>query len=178
LVDRRLHAALRHDVSGELLPGTKTGEQRARWIELPGPLLADLAQWRMSLRRPDGLIFPRAADHLAWRKYDWDNWRARSFKEAVGAAGLLGLDSERKRWVGNFVPYDLRHTCASLMLAAGRPVTEVAAHMRHGVDVCTRTYAHAIEPLRGAPLRPVDELIREARGEIGGSQNVRTEFGA
>jgi integrase len=162
---RRLRVEL-HDVDGELERGTKTGEHTERWLEqLPDPLLADLAEWRLALGRPQGLVFPRASDAMAWRKYDWDNWRRRTFRPAAGAAGLLEWDRKRKRWIGRFVPYDLRHTCASLMIAAGRPIAEVAAHLGHGVDVCARTYAHAMEAMKGQPVRSVEELIREARGE-------------
>ncbi len=176
---RRLHAAARHNVDGELLPGTKTGEERARWIELPGPLVADLAAWRLVVGRPEGLIFPRAADQLPWRKYDWGNWRRRRFDFAAGAAGLRKWDARHRRWQPQpaFPPYFLRHTCASLMIAAGRPIAEVADHLGHGVDVCSRTYAHAIEAMKGEPVRTVDELIREARGEADPDSDVRTGFG-
>jgi integrase len=80
--------------------------------------------------------------------------------------------------VGDFTPYDLRHTCASLMIAAGRPIAEVADHLGHGVDVCVRTYAHAIEAMKGKPIVPVDEAIRVARSDVFGDANVRREFGA
>ena len=43
-------------------------------------------------------------------------------------------------WIAEgFTPYDLRHSCASLMIAAGRPIAEVADHLGHGVDACART---------------------------------------
>jgi integrase len=63
----------------------------------------------------------------------------RSLRPAAGAAGLLEWDARRKRWVATS-PYDLRHTSASLMIAAGRPIAEVADHLGR-VDVCARTYA-------------------------------------
>lgn len=129
----------------------------------------DLAEWRLALGEPEGLIFPRADDGLAWRKYDWDNWRKRSFRPAAGAAALLKWNAELATWVGDFVPYDLRHTCASLMIAAGRPIAEVADHLGHGVDVCTRTYAHTIEAMKGKPVTPVDDAILAAREKVFGS---------
>jgi integrase len=62
------------------------------------------------------------------------------FRPAAGAAGLVEWDARRTRWFGDFTPYDLRHTSASLMIAAGRPIAEVADHLGR-VDVCARTYA-------------------------------------
>jgi integrase len=105
-------------------------------------------------------------------------WRKRSFRPAAGAAGLLEWDAERKRWLGDFTPYDLRHTCASLMIAAGRPIAEVADHLGHGVDVCMRTYAHLIDGMKGEPLTPVDDAIRSARAEVSGGGDVGQELGA
>lgn len=174
----RVEAHLR---DGESIAGTKRGRRAEmgppRWVELADPHAADLAEWRLALGRPHGLIFPRAADGLGWRKYDWDNWRKRSFRPAAGAAGLLRWDRRRKVWTGDFRPYDLRHTAASLMIAAGRPVAEVADHLGHGVDVCMRTYAHLIEEMKGKPQTPVADAIRAARAELGG-EDVGDELGA
>jgi integrase len=172
----RLHVAS-HLRDGHAIAGTKRGRRAdsgsPRWVELAKPHAEDLAEWRSLRGAPEGLIFPRASDDLAWRKYDWDNWRKRSFRPAAGAAGLLRWDGERRAWSGDFVPYDLRHTCASLMIAAGRPLAEVADHLGHGVDVCARTYAHAIEAMKGQPIVPVNEGIRAARAEAGGGGSVR-----
>ena len=177
---RRLHIAA-HLRDGLPVEGTKRGRRAdfgpPRWVELAAPHAADLAEWRMALGRPHGLIFPRASDGLGWRKYDWDNWRKRSFRPAAGSAALLEWDAKRKRWVGAFTPYDLRHTCASLMIAAGRPIAEVADHLGHGVDVCARTYAHVIEDMKGEPIVAVDEAIRAARREVFAGADVRSAFG-
>jgi integrase len=75
--------------------------------------------------------------------------------------------------MGDFTPYELRHTCASLMIAAGRPIAEVADHLGHGVDVCGRTYAHVIEDMKGEPIVAVGEAIRAARREVFGAADVR-----
>jgi integrase len=166
---RRVHVAT-HLRDGEAIEGTKRGARAdfgpPRWVELAEPHAVDVVQWRLALGRPHGLIFPRSSDGLGRRKYDWDNWRKRSFRPAAGAAGLLEWDRKRKRWVGDFTPYDLRHTCASMMIAAGRPIAEVADHLGRGVDVCARTYAHVIDEMKGKPITPVDEAIRSARAEV------------
>jgi integrase len=90
------------------------------------------------------------------------NWCARKFKPAA-AAGLPD----------DFTAYDLRHTCASLMLRAGISSVEVAAHMGHGLDVLHRPYAHVIEDMKGEPPWSVAEVIASARGGDG----VRPAFG-
>jgi hypothetical protein len=54
------------------------------------------------------------------------------------------------------------------MIAAGRPIAEVADHLGHGVDVCARTYAHAMEAMKGEPITTVDEAIQSARAVVFG----------
>lgn len=89
----------------------------------------------------------------AWSEADYRNWRRRHFKPAATAAGLPG----------NFRPYDLRHTCASLMLRAGTPATDVAEHLGHSVETLLSVYAHAIKEMKGQPAVPLDKAIRAAR---------------
>lgn len=137
---------------------TKT--KKPRYPDIPDPVLSDLAQWRIACGSPEGLIAPRA-DGTVWRKTDRDNWRARWFNKAAEAAGLE-----------DFTPYDLRHTCASLMLRAQIPPADVAAHMGHGLRVLFDTYGHEIEGLRGQPVVTVEQAILEARGS-----DVRRTFG-
>jgi integrase len=145
------------------LEPAQTKTKRWRSPEIPAPVLADLAKWRLASGSPEGLIFPRA-NGAAWSKTARDNWRGRKFKPAAAAAGLPA----------DFTAYDLRHTCASLMLRAGIPSVEVAAHMGHGLDVLHRTYAHVIEDMKGKPSRPVADEILSARG----GAVVRPAFGA
>lgn len=129
---------------------TKTGHPRV--CDLPTPVAHDIREWQLSLGRRRGPIWPRAKDGQPWRQHDWDNWRRRRFQPVAREVGL-----------SEFVPYDLRHTAASLMIAAGRPITEVAAQLGHSPQVCAGTYAHLIERLRGREVRPVEYWIRRAR---------------
>lgn len=133
------------------LPKGITKTKKARAPEIPGPVLGDIAQWRIASGSPEGLVFPRF-DGEAWRKTDRDNWRSRWFNKAAEAAGLE-----------DFTPYDLRHTCASLMLRAQIPPADVAAHMGHGLQVLFSTYGHEIEGLRGQPAVSVEQAILNAR---------------
>ena len=153
-------------MDGEVVPGSKTGEGYKRVVEVPGPVLADLAEWRMAQGRPEGLLFPRPSDGMPWRKTDWRNWTVRRFQPAAGAAGLLNWDKNRKRWTGDFTPYSLRHTAASLMIAAHRRPTEVAEQLGHSLAVSVSTYQHYIDEARDMPVRSVEEWIRDARGEL------------
>lgn len=156
-----------HTSNGDISDGTKTNVNR--YPEIPAPVLGDLAEWRMACGSPEGLIFPRS-DGLPWRKTDWDNWRSRWFRPACGAAGLLGWDEINKRWSGDFRPYDLRHTCASLMIRSMAPPAEVAGHMGHGLQVLFSTYGHEIEGMRDKDPLPIERAILDARG-------VRKMFG-
>jgi integrase len=65
------------------------------------------------------------------------------FKAAAEAAGLPE----------DFRPYDLRHTCASLMLRAGIPAPDVAEHMGHSLETLLCVYAHAIKAMKGQPAQ-------------------------
>jgi integrase len=89
-----------------------------------------------------------------WTPSGIRNWRRRHFKPAAAAAGLPE----------DFRPYDLRHTCASLMLRAGIPAPDVAEHMGHSLETLLSVYAHAIKAMKGKPAEPLDKAIRAARG--------------
>jgi hypothetical protein len=98
---------------------------------------------------PRALVFPDSHDgHLRWQ-----NWRRRVWIPALERAG-----------VPYFRSYDLRHTCATLLLYEGRTLNEVAEHLGHADPGFTaRTYAHV---MRDAPRRrriTISEAIREGR---------------
>jgi integrase len=60
-------------------------------------------------------------------------------------------------------PYDLRHACASLLINAGTPLTEVAEHLGNSVGVLSQTYAHVIKDMRGQSATSVPDAIMSAR---------------
>jgi hypothetical protein len=116
----------------------------------------DLAAYELGTRRAsrrDGaqLLIPRS-DGEPWREHDYRNWRRRVFKPAVAAAGLPITR-----------PYDLRHAAASLMIHAGKPLTEIAEHLGNSVAVLSTTYAHVIKDMRGQPTTSVPDAIMSAR---------------
>jgi integrase len=114
---------------GLRVTASKTGG-RVRVVRLLHPLAQDLAEWRFATGRPRGrraLMFPRA-DGEPWRETDWRNWRRRVFRPA---AEWAGIDAS--------VPYDLRHSFASLLIAEGKDVVYVARQLGNSVETCSRT---------------------------------------
>ncbi len=89
-----------------ILPAEVTKGRMARAPDIPKPVVADLARWRLTCGGVGGLVFPRPSDGRRWTKSDWDNWRKRGFVTAAGTAGLLEWDSDSEVWGGDFRPYD------------------------------------------------------------------------
>jgi integrase len=132
------------------LKETKT--RQVRTVQIIGPLVADLAQWRIAAGRPpdNDLVFP-SANGLPWNEGRWRNWRRRVFRPAAEAVGLK-----------NVRPYDLRHSFCSLLLSEGRSVIEVARQAGHSPAMTLSTYAHVIDELDGARTS-AEDAIRFAR---------------
>jgi integrase len=132
---------------------TKTG--RARSVEVTPTVAQELREWRIAIGRPQDLVWPRPRAGGHWRQADWNNWRRRWFDKAKLDTGATDL-----------VPYGLRHSAASLFIAAGRPVTEVANQLGHSPEMSARTYQHLLETARGKPVRTIEEWVSEARAEM------------
>jgi Phage integrase family len=133
---------------------TKTGKIRS--VRLLAPLAHDLAWWRSRCPNPrvDALVFPTPRGGL-WTKDDRDNWRNRVFKPTAGR-----ISASRR-------PYDLRHTFASLLIASGGTVVEIAAQLGHDPALTLGAYAHAFDEFDfGSRPDPV-EMIQAARLRTG-----------
>lgn len=67
--------------------------------------------------------------------------------------GELFTRHARRARVASFRPYDLRHTCASLLFGGGDEsnpgkkwsVAEVAQQLGHSIEVCARRYLHIVQ---------------------------------
>jgi integrase len=136
-------------ISGEEVSTTKS--QRGREPELFKPVARELVELHLARGRPEAeeLVFPNSqGGHL--RRH---NWRRRVWITALERAGIPYFRS-----------YDLRHTCATLLLYEGRTLNEVAEHLGHADPGFTaRTYAHV---MRDAPKRrriTISEAIRKGR---------------
>ena len=124
-------------------------------------------------------LFPRALVNL-------------TAENGAGQAGYLFLTPRGKFWgIRNFYRdvwtpaqgkagvsftlYDLRHTFASRLLAAGIPLVEVAAWMGHGLragghevaNTTTRVYAHATGEWRRASAQRAHAAARTGRDRTG-----------
>jgi integrase len=105
---------------------TKSGKRR----EVPYPGKVEEVLARRAKAGASGLVFPRVR---------WDSYRT-AFENAVAAAQLDDF-----RW------HDLRHTYASWLVQAGRPIAEVRDLLGHATLAMTMKYAHlAPEHLRAA----------------------------
>jgi len=157
-IQNRTLLIAQRNVNGQIVLGLKTSKHRPRDHRTPrlyqavrDDVDAHLAQL---VRRGTGrrrFLFP-AADGQAWTTNDWKLWIRNVFRPAAKRADL-----EIRR------PYDLRHTCASLMLAAGHSLVEVSEYLGNSPDTLSSTYAHLIADLRGVPPVPVEQQIAAAR---------------
>jgi len=150
------------NVNGVIKPGSKTGMAYIRRVEVPEIVAQDFEEWRLA-SNGRGLMFPRKSDKQPWTKSDYDNWRSRHPK---------GKDKKRPRCfkaaaeaidMPTLRPYDLRHTAASLMAAAGWTAVEIAAQLGHSPAESQKTYQHLIHTDR-RDRGSIDDYIREARG--------------
>jgi len=74
------------------------------------------------------------------------------FKRMVRSAGIQN-SGKAVRW------YDLRHTHASILLAAGVPVHEVAERMGHSIIMLLNTYAHGLDNRRRVLSKIMGDLL-------------------
>jgi integrase len=144
LVEQRL-------IEGEIVSGQKVRHFRPRAVDLVAPLKQDLAEQRLRMGRPGGLIFPRR-DGRPWRRTDVNNWRRRVWHP-----------SREKAKVEPLPPYDLRHAFASLQIRAGVSLPELAEQLGHAPQMTLSTYAHVMRELRGLPPLTAEEQIQAAR---------------
>jgi len=123
---------------------------RSREPELFPPVARDLSELYLAAGKPDpdALVFPDAKGRHLRRQ----NWRQRTWVPA-----LRGAD------VSYFRPYDLRHTCATLLIYEGRTVNEVAQHLGHrDPGFSARTYQHIYSDAANRRV-PINEAILVAR---------------
>jgi integrase len=140
------------DDSGKL-KATKNVQKRT--VKLLGPLAQDLREYGLSVGRPSPsqLIFPGDQAGCAWTKSDWNKWSADRWKPAIRVVGLPA----------DTVPYDLRHSFASLLLAERRQPQYVARQLGHSVAVLYKHYAHLIEEFEEATSIDAEAEIWAAR---------------
>ena len=137
----RVRQAWKYSPSAGYTLGPPKTRRSRRTINLPTDVLGALdltGEWVFTNQRDGGPV-----RYPAFRRYVWD--------PAVIAAKLDPAPT----------PHDLRHTCASWMLAAGQPITTVSRHLGHEniqitADIYTdvdRTAFKAAADVMGALLK-------------------------
>jgi integrase len=124
---------------------TKTGKIRS--VPLIEPVRDDLWALRKVTRftKDSDLVTP--GDRGA--AINWKNWQRRYWVPAAGDAG---------------VPYELRHTFASLLIQSGKDVVTVAAWMGHGNPNTTLSvYGHLFAEAQLAPGEDIADAVMRAR---------------
>ncbi len=136
-----------------------TKSQRDRTPELFTPVADDLVQLYDAQGRPalDRLVFPDTISGHLRRQ----NWRRRAWIPALKQAGLA-----------YFRPYDLRHTCATLLIYEGRPLNEVARHL--GQPIRASPPARTPTSMSDAADRRQVPMSRRSRGPVFGWCSVKS----
>ncbi|PRX98172.1 tyrosine-type recombinase/integrase [Allonocardiopsis opalescens] len=149
-----------NEVDGELYEDTpKTGERRA--VPIPASLVAELKPL-IDGRDPNDLVFTSARGNALRLR----NWRRREFLPARKAAGLDALD---------LTPHKLRHTAASLAIAARADVYVVQRMLGHAKPSMTLdVYGHLWPDRLDEVADAMDARRIEAMAEAVDQGNSRT----
>ena len=148
-------------VSGRIhYKDTKT--ERTRAVFLPTFVSEELARHLESIPAdPDALAFPSPTG----KPLRYGNFRRNDWNPSTQAAGFgtWAKDADgRKHWTG-LTPHDLRHTCASLLIAVGEQPKAVSAQLGHAsVRMTYDTYGHLFDGHMDASMDALDRQAREA----------------
>jgi integrase len=158
-------------VDGQILAGQKT-TRPPRSLPLLSVLRADLHEHQRAAGRSEGLIFAGAAGG-PWQTFDWNDWRSRVWQPACEAIGLatitytaIVIDGKQKtkRTYRGPVPYDLRHSFASLLIHEGQhSLVQISEWLGHSTATLLAHYAHVIADVAGRSLLPSEHAIMVAR---------------
>ena len=171
-------------VDGEIVLGQKT-RRPPRCPPLLDALRADLREYELACGSPGGLIFA-PPDGAPWRDHDWRDWGARVWQPACAAVGIATITETPAVYAGKRrlsrtydgpVPYDLRHSFASLLIHEGKhSIMQISEWMGHSAATLLTHYAHLIADLPGGPGLPNKDTIKMARSaaklRTQGSQTV------
>ena len=139
-------------------PKTKAGR---RTISIPTLLVADLKRWKLQCpKSEEGLVFPTLEGKPVCR--DW----------LLRVAFYPTLSRARLRRV---TFHTLRHSCASAMIAAGAPVTEVQHRLGHANPAITlQVYAHFFKHTESGAADRLANVLLNGVGSAGNSKKVGT----
>jgi integrase len=137
------------EVNGRHLPGSPKTEAGRRTVTLPAVTAVALAEHLATFAEPgpDGLVFPAPQGGYLRRS----NFRRRWWVPATRAVGVEGLRV-----------HDLRHSAATLALAAGANTRELMERMGHTSPQVALRYQHVMAGRDQAIAAALDELIQAA----------------
>ena len=99
------------------------------------------------------LIFPRQGRCLHW-----------GLPQSQGPPRKALGRAARRAGIGHIRPHDLRHTCASLLIAEGLNIKQVSSHLRHSsVGVTLDTYGHLYPGDRNEVAHAMDRVLGIAK---------------
>ena len=140
------------EVDGRMVFGTPKSHQ-CRSVPVPRSLITDLAA-ACAGKSPNELLFTAPKGGVLWLR----NWRRRVFDPAVEGAGL-----------GQLSPHELRHTAASLAVAAGANVKAVQRTLGHASAAMTLdVYSGLFDDDLDAVADRLDVAAQSARGSARG----------
>ena len=149
------------EVSGGVHYGLPKTHQ-TRTVVIPEPVKDIVAEHlaRYVERSPDALVFTTDEGTHVWIS----NFRRNVWMPALEAAGVDPVTTIK----------DLRHTCASLMHAAGRSAKEVKEQLGHSTIAMTLdTYTHLFDEGRDEAAEAMAEGFRKSLGESAGTSRTR-----
>ena len=117
------------EVNGQLVPGPPKTDAGRRTVTLPAGAAVALAEHLANFAEPgpEGLVFPAPQGGYLRRS----NLRRRWWVSATKAAGVEGLRF-----------HDLRHSAATMALAAGANTRELMERMGHASPAVALRYQH------------------------------------
>src|ERR1700730_6065262 len=132
---------------------TKTKAGR-RTVSIPALLVADLKRWKLQCPiSEEDLVFPNSEGKPVCR--DW----------LLRVAFYPALNRARLRRV---TFHTLRHSCASAMIAAGAPVTEVQHRLGHANPAITlQVYSHFFKQTEGSTADEMANVILNGGKHLG-----------
>lgn len=151
----RVVQALEDDKGKLRLKEPKTAKGR-RTIRVGQLTCRDLDAHRESMRARgrDVLTGPVFVGRRDGRLLTHSTFYSRYWLPVVKAAGVPKIR-----------PYDMRHTCATLLLAAGVGVKVISERLGHeDVSMTLRVYAHVLPDAQEAAARSVDVIYAESEG--------------
>jgi len=172
LDERKLHvrrSLTRLGGKGWRLTEPKTDRSR-RVVPLPEVAVRALKEWKAKQAEErlllgaeyedNGLVF---ASEFG-KPLDGVNLNHRNFRRIMASAGLgeweLDEKGERKRFRPAHRVYDLRHTCATLLLRAGENVKVVSERLGHAsITLTLDTYSHVLPDMQDAAAEKLEAMF-------------------